>query len=391
VESSLSDNLSQSISNRAMSNHAMSKLWPVMDDAIRAVFESMLADGSWGRYHGPHCDQLRASLMDYHQTEHAILCSSGTSAVELALRSVPVGQGDEVVMAAYDFKANFINVLTLRATPVLVDVQPRLPVMDVSQLERACSARTKAIIVSHLHGCLAPMDQICDFARARGISVIEDACQSPGALIGGRRAAAVGDVGVLSFGGSKLLTAGRGGAVITSSMTMAQRIKLYTQRGNEAYPLSEMQAAVLLPQLRQLDDRNRLRCHQATQFCRELNSSTEFEPTMSVATQGDRPSLPCFYKMAFWLSPNAGTTGREQLCRNACMAGIPLDPGFQALHLIHGRQRFRAVGDLTHATDLHHQLLTMHHTVLLQSDAEIVAMGLKLAKLVQEISHRSST
>ncbi len=375
----MSDDLSPSISNQSLSS-----LWPVTDDAIRFVFESMLADGSWGRYHGPHCDQLRASLMDFHQSEHAILCSSGTSAVELALRAVPVGQGDEVVMAAYDFKANFINVLTLGATPVLIDVLPRLPVMDVAQLEHACSSRTKAIIVSHLHGCLAPMEEICEFARARGIRVIEDACQCPGALMNGRRAATMGDIGILSFGGSKLLTAGRGGAIITSSMTMAQRIKLYTQRGNEAYPLSEMQAAVLLPQLRQLDDRNERRLEQATLFCRELNGLSQLEPAMFAPMQEDRSSVPCFYKMSFWLSPQTGNAGRDQLCSNARMAGIPLDAGFHALHMIHSKRRFRAVGDLTHATDLHHQLLTMHHTVFLQPEAELAAMALKLAKLVQE-------
>ena len=79
--------------------------------------------------------------------------------------------------------------------------------------------------------------------------MIEDACQAPGAMLEGRRAGTFGDVGVLSFGGSKLLTSGRGGAVLTSDAHMAQRIRLYTQRGNEAYPLSEMQAAVVLPQL----------------------------------------------------------------------------------------------------------------------------------------------
>ena len=88
----------------------------------------MVQDGSWGRYHGPHCDRLRDALAEFHDVEHVILCSSGTVAVELALRSVKVQPGDEVVLAAYDYKANFANALTLQATPVLVDTLPGAPV-----------------------------------------------------------------------------------------------------------------------------------------------------------------------------------------------------------------------------------------------------------------------
>ena len=94
--------------------------WPITDDAIRHVFDRMLQDGSWGRYHGPHCDALRNALSKFHAVEHVALTSSGTSAVELALRAAQVQPGDEVILCAYDYKANFANVVTLGATPVLV-------------------------------------------------------------------------------------------------------------------------------------------------------------------------------------------------------------------------------------------------------------------------------
>ena len=87
--------------------HSESTHWPITDTAIREVFASMLADGSWGRYHGPHCEALRSALAEYHEIEHVHLCSSGTVATELALRAVPVGTGDEVILSAYDFKAFF--------------------------------------------------------------------------------------------------------------------------------------------------------------------------------------------------------------------------------------------------------------------------------------------
>jgi perosamine synthetase len=358
--------------------------WPVSDEAIREVFASMLADGSWGRYHGPHCDALRKALAEYHDLEHVILCSSGTAAVELALRSVPVGAGDEVILAAYDFKANFVNVLVVGASPVLIDTLPDVPVMDVDQLAAAYTDRTKAIIVSHLHGSLAPVEKIAEFARARNLAVIEDACQCPGARIGKRRAGSLGDIGVLSFGGSKLLTSGRGGAVLTSNTSMAQRIKLYTQRGNDAYPLSEMQAAVLLPQLRQLDVRNQRRFENANRLepaitdGHALRSAIWPKPADSHSAGRNLDDQPAFYKMAFRLADRFSAEQRKSACLAARETGLPIDPGFHALHLIHSQRRFRAVGDLPNATALHNRLVVLHHTALEGDEAAALWVAKKL-------------
>src|SRR5204862_924383 len=135
---------------------------------------------------------------------------------------------------------------------VLVDVQPGTACLDGEQLADACHERTRAVIVSHLHGELAPMADIRAFADCSGLLLIEDACQAPGAMIEGRPAGTWGDVGVLSFGGSKLLSAGRGGALLTRSAEFIQRAKVYCEQGNHAFPLSELQAAVLIPQLAKL-------------------------------------------------------------------------------------------------------------------------------------------
>ncbi len=360
--------------------------WPITDMAIREVFAAMLADGSWGRYHGPHCDAFRSALAEYHQVDHAILCCSGTAAVELALRSVAVGQGDEVILSAYDFKANFVNVLTLGAIPVLVDTIANTPVIDIEQLAAAVSDRTKAIVVSHLHGSLAPMQAICDFAKDRNIAVIEDACQSPGAIIDGRRAGTIGDVGVLSFGGSKLLTAGRGGAILTSDATIAQRIKLHTQRGNEAYPLSEMQAAVLLPQLKQLDARNLDRAEKAAQFFAAFETFESLRPAiLSDLSPNGTQQRAAYYKTAFLLPPGSSDSRRERLCVAARQAGIPLDPAFAALHLIHSQRRFRAIGSLENATELHRRLTVLHHTAYLRSPSELSSMAARLMEITSSL------
>lgn len=338
--------------------------WPVPDPALQDVFAALLASGGWGQYRGPHCEALQQALAEYHGVEQVVLCSSGTAATELALRGVGVQPGDEVVLAAYDYKANFVNVLAVGATPVLVDTLPDQPVLDVQQLSAALSPRTRAILCSHLHGCLAPVRQICELAAAQGIAVIEDACQAPGARVAGARAGTTGAVGVLSFGGSKLLTAGRGGAVLTGDASIAQRIRLYTERGNTAYPLSEMQAAVLLPQLQQLDARHRQRWHSVQHLQQQLQGLPGLQLVLSPedAAAGDSPA---FYKLALQLSAGRQRADSEAVSAAARRWGVALDAAFPALHRIHSRRRFRAVGELPHAARLHDQLLTLHHPVLL--------------------------
>ena len=349
--------------------------WPITDDAVREVFAQMLEDGAWGRYHGPHCETLVAALGEYHGVDHAILCSSGTCAVELALRAIPVTAGDEVILAAYDFKANFSNVLITGCTPVLIDTVAHYPIPDLNQLAEAITDRTRAIIVSHLHGNLVPMREVCRIAAERGVVVIEDACQVPGATLAGHRAGTFGNVGVLSFGGSKLLTAGRGGAVLTSDAHMAQRMRLYTQRGNDAYPLSEIQAAVLLPQLAQLDSRNAVRLERLWELATVLGDS-EIRVAMNLQdAAGSLDNHAAFYKAAFLLPQSVTDTRRSQFCESARRGGVPVDPGFRGLHKMHSKQRFRAVGELRNATQLHDRLITLHHPCLLSSSETVRQIG----------------
>jgi dTDP-4-amino-4,6-dideoxygalactose transaminase len=300
------------------------------------------------------------------------LCSSGTAAVELALRGLKVGDGDEVVMAAYDFKSNYTNILTVGATPVLVDLRPDDWQVDAERIIDAIGSRTAAILVAHLHGGLVDMPRIRSIADERGLPVIEDACQAHGATVCGRPAGTWGDVGVFSFGGSKLLTCGRGGALITRRNDVAQRLRLYTQRGNEAYPLSEMQAAVLLPQWDQLAMHTQRRADNVAHLAQLLGDAHGLLMLRSTLDG----SQPAYYKVGFQYDP-ATFDGlpRDRYCEALRAEGIAVDPGFRGLHLIHARSRFRAAGELSQATDADARCVTLHHPVLLgdRRDMEQIA------------------
>jgi dTDP-4-amino-4,6-dideoxygalactose transaminase len=339
---------------------------------VRAVFARLANDGSWGRYHGPHCPALTERMSALCGDASVILCSSGTAAVELALRALKVDDGDEVVMAAYDFKSNFTNVLTIGATPVLVDVRADDWQLDADRSAAAIGPRTAAILVAHLHGGLVDMPRIRAIADERGLPVIEDACQAHGATVCGRPAGTWGDIGVFSFGGSKLLTCGRGGALITRRDDVVQRLRLYTQRGNEAYPLSEMQAAVLLPQWEQLAEHTRRRAENVALLTELLGDAHGLRMLRSTLDG----SQPAYYKVGLQYDPAAfDGLPRDRFCEALRAEGIAADPGFRGLHLIHARSRFRAAGELSHATDADARCVTLHHPVLLgaRGDTEQIA------------------
>jgi dTDP-4-amino-4,6-dideoxygalactose transaminase len=209
---------------------------------------------------------------------------------------------------------------------------------DVSPL----TPRTKAIIATHLHGGLARMTAIADVGRKHGIGVIEDAAQAAGATVEGKPAGSWGDIGILSFGGSKLVTCGRGGAILTSRAEIAQRARLAPRDGiQQLAPLSELQAAALVPQLENLPERT---VHRA-QMVERLNAMLGDIPGLrSVADTGS--SRPAFYKLGYLLDEQAFGLGRDRFVAALRAEGIAFDAGFRALHVGRSPSRYNVVGSL---------------------------------------------
>jgi dTDP-4-amino-4,6-dideoxygalactose transaminase len=334
---------------------------------VREALREAYADGSWGKYHGGRVERLEQALCAYHEVPFALTCGSGTFAVELALRALKVGPGDEVVLAAYDYAGNFLSVHAVGAQPVLVDVAPTNWNLDPDRLAEVFGPVTKAVIVSHLHGGLVPMRELLELAGTRGVAVIEDAAQAPSAVVQGRRAGTWGDAAVLSFGGSKLLTAGRGGALLTARADLHQRARLSLLRGNQVCPLSELQAAVLLPQLSRLDARNARRADNVRLLLAALGPDCGLRPFVNRDGVGE----PGYYKLGFQFdSADFGLT-RERFVAALRAEGIAFDEGFRALHVGRSPKRFRRAGSLTEAERAHEAAVVLHHPVLLGEPAEV--------------------
>jgi perosamine synthetase len=215
-------------------------------------------------------------------------------------------------------------------------------------------------------------------AQERGVSVIEDACQCPGATVYGRKAGMWGDVGVLSFGGSKLLSAGRGGAILTNRTDVAQRIRVHTFRGNDAYPLSELQACVLAPQLAKLDERNTIRAERVASIRKQLMG----HPGIELLDEAAPDCRPGYYKTGFRYDPAAfAGLSRDRFVAAMRAEGIAIDAGFRALHAIHSRVRFRAAGELANALDADQTLVVLHHPVLLEREEGVLQLVTVLDKI----------
>lgn len=341
--------------------------WPLPDEGVRLALETSFRDGSWGKYDGGNVSRLAQRLVGWTGLPFALTCASGTYAVEVALRALQVQPGHEVVLAAYDYPGNFLAVHSLGARAVLVDVHPDNWNLDPVGLRPALGPDTRALIVSHLHGGLVPMREVLATCRDRGVPVIEDAAQVPGAIVQDRLAGTWGDVGIFSFGGSKLLSAGRGGALVTARPEVHQRARLVLGRGNNLLaPLSELQAAVLLPQLDALPARHQQRERAVARLTSLLQTIPGVRPFVNAT-----PGSPAYYKVGLRYDETAFGMPRARLVAALRAEGIALDEGFRALHAGRSASRWRAAGPLVEADRVHRGCLVLHHPVLLGSDEDL--------------------
>lgn len=230
---------------------------------------------------GKELTRFEEEFAEFCGVGYAVGVDSGISALELSLRALGIGPGDEVITAVNSFIATASPISVVGARPVFVDLDPQTYNIDVDAVERAITSRTRAIIPVHLYGQPVDMDPLLEMSHAHGLYVIEDACQAHGARYKGRRAGSLGHAGAFSFYPGKNLGAfGDGGMAVTNDPTVAERIRMLRNYGQKvkyhheaiAYNrrLDTIQAAVLRAKLRRLDDWNASRRQRASQYTRLL-------------------------------------------------------------------------------------------------------------------------
>jgi perosamine synthetase len=226
---------------------------------------------------GPELAAFEDALAAYHGVGHAVAVSSGTAGLHLALLTLGIGTGDEVIVPSFTFIAVANAVFQVGATPILADIDPVTLNLDPSAVERAIGPRTRAMIAVHTFGVPANMAALQALARRHQLALIEDACEAIGAAIGPtipqQRVGSFGDLAVLGFYPNKQITTGEGGAVLARDPAHAVRLRTLRNQGRKAgtdphtvpdwldhaepgfnYRLSEMACALGRVQLARIDE-----------------------------------------------------------------------------------------------------------------------------------------
>lgn len=264
-----------------------SKIQTQLNDAIANVIQS-------AKYiNGPQVAEFSKNLATYLDVPHVIPCANGTDALQIAMMALNLKQGDEVIIPAFTYVATAEVIKLLSLTPVLVDVNEDDFLIDVSKIEQAITANTKAIVPVHLFGQCANMDAIMQIAQKHNLYVIEDTAQAIGAtytFANGKtlRAGTIGDVGCTSFFPSKNLGClGDGGAMFTRDENLAKRLKMIANHGQSIQyhhddigvnsRLDTIQAAILNVKLQSLTDCENARNKVAKVYDEAFGNHPNFE------------------------------------------------------------------------------------------------------------------
>jgi dTDP-4-amino-4,6-dideoxygalactose transaminase len=223
-------------------------------------------------------------MKNYLKTKHVLAVNSGTSALHATLLAIGIKQDDEVLIPSFTFVATANAVAATGARPVFVDIKKDDYTMDVSDLKKKLTGKSKAVIPVHLYGHPADMDEISELADKHALEVIEDACQSVGSTYKKKQTGTFGTAGCFSMYASKVMTAGEGGAISTDRDELADKIKMIRNHGMvEGYDtrilglnlrLPELSAAVAKVQMQKLPKMLEIRRRNAELLSKLLSSSS---------------------------------------------------------------------------------------------------------------------
>lgn len=220
-------------------------------------------DSGWISGIGPMINDFEKKFADFVGTKYAIAVSSGTTALNLALLGLGIGPGDEVIVPTLTFAASVNTIIHSGARPVFVDSSYDDWNIDVNKIESLITNKTKAIMVVHIYGVPAKMNEILRIATRHGLYVIEDAAEAHGALYAGKMVGSLGNVGCFSFYANKIITTGEGGICVTNNKSLYERMKIIYSHGSKTHKsiyyfhpvvghnfrMTNLQAAIGLAQL----------------------------------------------------------------------------------------------------------------------------------------------
>jgi len=313
--------------------------WPQHAEADARRLQQVLESGNWGGYPFPNtlADEFAREFAAFHGASYGCAVANGAIALLAALQATGLRFGDEVIVPAFTWEGTAAAVLFAGGVPVFADIDPDTYCLDVEQVRQAVTPRTRAVIPVHLAMRFVDMDALLALAAEHRLAVIEDCAHAHGGQYKSWGAGSMGDAGCFSFQSSKLMTAGEGGAVITSRLYLFELVQSYTNCGRASatdqfgrrvvgsnYRITEFQAALLLGQLERLPERAALRARHAALLTEALAAIPGIRPLPA------QPALTrdTIYNYVFQYRPEDQTVSRDLFVAALDAEGIPCDGRF---------------------------------------------------------------
>jgi perosamine synthetase len=280
--------------------------------------------------------RFEKAFAEYLRVRYAIALPSCTSAIHLALLALGVGVEDEVIVPEVTWIASAAPISYVRAKAVFADIHERTWCLSAESFEKCITPRTKVVIPVDLYGNVPDMTSIIALAHKKGITVVEDAAQAIGAELNGQKAGSLGEIGVFSFHGSKTLTTGEGGMLVTSDKAIYERVLVLRDHGPRdkafyntevayKYKMSSLQAALGLAQLERVQELVERKRQIFSWYKKQL--STEKGVTLNYEGPDTRNS---FWMVTVVLDPNFGIP-KERLMAQLKEKGVDSRPVFYPL------------------------------------------------------------
>jgi dTDP-4-amino-4,6-dideoxygalactose transaminase len=311
--------------------------WPVYDERDIQAVTDVIKSGRWGGYPypGPQTAEFARRFAEMQGGGYAVPMANGTVTMEIALRAMNIGWGDEVLVPAYTFQATAAAVMSAGAIPVIVDVDDQTYCIDPKSAQAAITPQTKAIIPVHLGAEMADMDAIMELAEKHNLIVIEDCAHAHGAKWRGRGAGTIGHFGSFSLQSSKTLTTGEGGVLLCHTAELATRAaslidcgrphdqaeKLYTMGAN--YRMTELQAALGNVGLERFPEQAKQREAMAAY----MDESLSEVPGVRILKRDARHTTRSFYQYVFAIDPEVFKVKNDVFCYALEKEGIPCEIG----------------------------------------------------------------
>ena len=363
------------------------KFYPIAEPDIGELEIQYVTDAvrsGWVSSLGRYVEEFERGFADFCHSRHAVSTANGTVALHLTLAALGIGPGDEVIVPTLTFIATASAVIYAGAVPVFVDSEPHTWCLNPGAVERAITPRTRAIIPVHLYGHPADMDPILDSASRHNLIVIEDAAESHGATYKGRMTGGLGNAGIFSFYGNKLITSGEGGMLVTNDSALADRAnflhdhamrpetRYYHSEIGYNYRITNLQAALGLAQLRRASDLIARKRHIMGWYREFLGDREDLKLN---------PSMP-WAESSFWmvcalLSSRLDPTSMMTELR---ASGIDSRPFFKPLHTLPPTKKYNSGNQFPIAEDLSRRGLSLPCGVKLnRQDVEFICSKVKSA------------